>query len=113
MLGFQVAVLDMSFLSVMFVTDCTSGYSTPIVSMIWTEYGNKHSLVKTPNHSETKIPVNPEDEVIFILFKDAKPHVIDGATGNMISSRPWHLKKEATAVSMYIIGMCYFHLGSN
>ncbi|KAJ0027944.1 hypothetical protein Pint_34863 [Pistacia integerrima] len=98
-----VAVLDMSFLSVMFVTDCTSGYSSPVVSMIWTEYGNKNSLVKNPNHSETKIPVNPEDEVIFILFKDAKLRIIDGATGNMISSHPWHSKKEATAVSMYII----------
>ncbi|XP_044473048.1 uncharacterized protein LOC123201555 isoform X2 [Mangifera indica] len=105
--GFEcghVAVVDMSFLSLMFITDCTSGYSSlPIVSMIWTEYGNKYSLVKTPNHSETKVPVNPEDEVIFILFKDSKLRIIDGATGNIICSQPWHLKKEATAISMYII----------
>ncbi|XP_044501411.1 uncharacterized protein LOC123222619 [Mangifera indica] len=98
----RVAVIDINFLSVMFVTDSTSGYSSPVVSMIWSEYGNKHSFVKSPNHLETKITVNLEDEVIFILLKDAKLCIIDVATGNMIGSRPLNLKKEATRKPQYL-----------
>ncbi|KAJ4704420.1 transducin family protein / WD-40 repeat family protein [Melia azedarach] len=78
----RVAVLDMNFLS---------------------EFRNTHGLVKDPNHLETKNPVNPAEEVIFILFKDAKISIVDGSNGNMITSRPWHLKKEAIAISMDVI----------
>lgn len=112
-LEFQVAVLDMNFLSVLFFTDSISGYSSPIISLIWTEFRNTHGLVKDPNHLETKNPVNPAEEVIFILFKDAKISIVDGSNGNMITSRPWHLKKEAIAISMDVIGKYYFHLGHN
>ncbi|KAL5740380.1 hypothetical protein ACOSQ2_029560 [Xanthoceras sorbifolium] len=99
----RVAVLDMSSLSVIFFTDCISGYSSPITSMTWTEFRNTRSHVKHPNHSETNVSVNPAEEGICILFKNAKINFIDGGTGNMISSRPWHSKEDAIAISMYVI----------
>jgi hypothetical protein len=30
--------------------------------------------------------------------------MIDGGTGSMISSHPWHPKKKSVAISMYVIG---------
>lgn len=112
-LGFQVAVLDMNLLSVLFFTDDFSCSSSPIISMTWTEFKNTHSLPKNPNDSERKVPVNPAEEVIIILFKDAKISIVGGGSENMISSRPWHLKKKAIAISMEVIGKYYFHLGNN
>ncbi|KAK3212319.1 hypothetical protein Dsin_017025 [Dipteronia sinensis] len=99
----RVAVLDMSSLSVIFFTDFISGNSSPITSMTWTEIRNTRSHVKHPNHSETIVSVNPTEEVICSLFKNAELNVIDGGTGNMISSRPWHSKEDAVAISMYVI----------
>ncbi|KAK2656543.1 hypothetical protein Ddye_009595 [Dipteronia dyeriana] len=99
----RVAVLDMSSLSVIFFTDFISGNSSPITSMVWTEIINTRSYVKHPNHSETNVSVNPAEEIICIISKSAKLSVIDGGTGNTISSRPWHSKEDAIAISMYVI----------
>lgn len=101
----------MNQLSILLFTDDISG--SPIISMTWTEFRNTHSLPKNPNHSETKTPINPAEEVIIILFKDAKISIVGASSENTISSRPWHLKKEAVAISMEVIGKYYFHLGNN
>ena len=100
----QVAALDTSSLSVLFLIDAVSSSSSPIISMTWKELTDTHSLVKSPKHSETKVPVNSAEEVIFVLTKDAKINLFEGGTGNMISTRPWHLKRPAVAISMYVIG---------
>lgn len=99
----RVAVLDMNLLSVLFFTDDISGSSSPIISMTWTEFKNTHSLPKNPNHSEREVPVNPAEEVIIVLFKDAKISIVGGSSENMISSSPWHLKKKVIAISMEVI----------
>ncbi|KAH9736587.1 v-snare coiled-coil domain-containing protein [Citrus sinensis] len=99
----RVAVLDMNLLSVLFFTDDISGSSSPIISMTWTEFKNTHSLAKNPNHSEREVPVNPAEEVIIVLFKDAKISIVGGSSENMISSSPWHLKKKVIAISMEVI----------
>lgn len=106
-------MLDMNLLSVLFFTDDISGSSSPIISMTWTEFKNTHSLPKNPNHSEREVPVNPAEEVIIVLFKDAKISIVGGSSENMISSSPWHLKKKVIAISMQVIGKYYFHLGNN
>lgn len=101
----RVAALDTSSLSVLFLIDAVSSSSSPIISMTWKELTDTHSLVKSPKHSETKVPVNSAEEVIFVLTKDAKINLFEGGTGNMISTRPWHLKKPAVAISMYVIAV--------
>lgn len=97
MLGFQVAVLDMSSMSILFFTDCISGHNSQIIAMTW-----------TLNHSEIEIPEKPVEEVIVMLFKDTALGVIDGGTGKLITP-PHHLKRKATAVSMYVIGKYHSH----
>ncbi|XP_034693950.1 lethal(2) giant larvae protein homolog 1-like isoform X2 [Vitis riparia] len=104
--GFEcghVAVLDMNSLSVLLSMDCISGSSSPVISIIWKAITNNHTLVKSPKHSESEISNDPPKELMFILTKDSKVVVIDGSTGNMINSGPMHLKKESTAISMYVI----------
>lgn len=103
-------MLDTSSVSVLFLIEGVSSSSSPIISMTWKELTHTDSLVKSPKQSETKISINPAGEVIFVLTKDAKINVIDVSTGNMISTRPWHLKKESVAISMYVIGKYYFLL---
>lgn len=98
----HVTVLSIFFF-VKFVTDCLFGYSSPpIVSMNGAKYGNKYNLRKNPKHSKAKVPANPEDEVVVILFADSNLQIITGATKHLTSSHPsWQLKKKATAISMY------------
>ncbi|XP_022745688.1 uncharacterized protein LOC111295998 isoform X3 [Durio zibethinus] len=99
----RVAVLDVTLSSILFVTDSVSSLSSPTISMSWLEFKNVRNLVKSSKHSETEAAVKPEEEILFILTKDAKIISIDGCNGKMIHPHPWHLKKEETALSMYII----------
>ncbi|KAL4351252.1 hypothetical protein GQ457_06G006010 [Hibiscus cannabinus] len=99
----RVAVLDMSSPAILFVADCISSSSSPIISLSWLEYKIAHSHVKSTEQSETEVAVKPEEEIIFVLTKDAQIFSIDVANGEKIHPHPWHLKKEETALSMYII----------
>ncbi|KAH1039946.1 hypothetical protein J1N35_041689 [Gossypium stocksii] len=99
----RVAMLDVSSPSILFLTDCVSSSSSPIISLSWLDFKNVHSHVKSSEHSEKDVAIKPEEEIIFILTKDAKIISINGANGEMIHAHPWHLKKEETALSMYII----------
>ncbi|XP_062002443.1 uncharacterized protein LOC133720246 [Rosa rugosa] len=104
--GFEcghVAMLDTSSLSILFFIKDAYFSSSPIISMTWKEITNPQGLLKSSKLSETKSPVHPAEEVMFILTKDANIHLICGNTGNMIIPRPWHLKKESIAISMYVI----------
>lgn len=91
-------MLDMRSFSVLFLTDCLSATSSPIISVAWT------SFIRSPKNSGPKSLDKCQEELIFMLTKDAKVYVIDGVTGTVISSRPVHLKKQSTAISMYVIG---------
>nr|XP_011466469.1 PREDICTED: uncharacterized protein LOC101312178 isoform X2 [Fragaria vesca subsp. vesca] len=104
--GFEcghVAMLDTSSLSILFFIKDASFSSSPVISMTWKEITNPQGLLKSTKLSETKSPVHPAEEVLFILTKDANIHLICGNTGNVIIPRPWQLKKEAIAISMYVI----------
>lgn len=106
--SFQLAVIDMSMLSVAFILNDVSCSSSPVVSVTWKEQTNSHSLVNSPKHSETETLINSAKEVMLILTKDTKIKVIDGCNGNVINTRPWSLKKESIAISMYVIGKYCF-----
>lgn len=109
--SFQIAVFDVSSLSVLFFTEGISNSSSPIITMFWKEHSvATNSPLKSPRHSGAKSAINYAEEPLFILTKDAKINVFDGTTGNMISPRPWHLKKESVAISMYVIGKYCIHL---
>lgn len=95
----QVAVLDMSSLSVLFFTDCVSSSSSPVISVTWKNCGSIESLVKSPK--ETNIVANHAEEVMFVLTKDALLNIIDGGSGSMMNSHPWRPKKEIN---------CNFHV---
>ncbi|WCJ28042.1 transducin family protein / WD-40 repeat family protein [Euphorbia peplus] len=99
----RVAVLDLISLAVLFSSDCLSSSTSPVVSLTWKKSENVSSLVKNPKHSETDILVNNAEEVLFVLTKDAFLNIVDGSTGSMISSHPWHQKKKSIAISMYVI----------
>ncbi|XP_037491449.1 uncharacterized protein LOC105646578 isoform X2 [Jatropha curcas] len=98
----RVAVLDMSSLSVLFFTDCVSSSSSPIISVtsINCETGD---LVKGPKHSEPNVLVNPAEELMFFLTKDAVLNIINSGSGGTISYYQWRPKKKSIAISMSVI----------
>lgn len=102
----RVVVLDTSSLAVLFSTESVSSSCSPVISVNWVECINTCSLVKSPKHSDSNMPINPTEQVMFFLTKDATLYMIDGGTGSMISSHPWHPKKKSVAISMYVIDGC-------
>lgn len=105
-LQFQVAVLDMTSLSVLFLTDSVSVGSSPLVSVIAKRFMHSDGHSKSPKQSE--LPENHMEELMFVLTEDANIYVIDGGSGKTSSSEPLHLKKASTAISMYVIGKYIF-----
>ncbi|CAK9173543.1 unnamed protein product [Ilex paraguariensis] len=98
----QVAVLDISTLSVLFLTDSVSASSSAVISVALKTYPNTSSD-NLNHHEKEMLNESSSREVAFILTRDAHIIVMDGITGNMISSQPMHPRKESTAVSMYIL----------
>ncbi|WJX82145.1 hypothetical protein P8452_64941 [Trifolium repens] len=96
----RVAVCDVKSLSVLFLIDGVPSSSSPITSMVWKQ-ACFESAVNSPKKPETPSGKSLE-EILFILSRNGKINVVDGETGKMISSRPFHLK-ESTAISMYVI----------
>ncbi|PIN06027.1 Tomosyn [Handroanthus impetiginosus] len=93
----QVAVLDTTSPSVLFVMDCVS----PVISLaIKSSLDTHENRVKNSgNDTESE----PEIEIAFILTRDARMFLMDGATGNMISSQPIHPNEKSTAISMHFL----------
>lgn len=105
-LHFQVAVLDMTSLSVLFLSDSASVGISPLVTLIAKRFVHSDRTSKSPKQSE--LPENRMEELMFILTEDAKIYVIDGGNGKTYGSGPLHLKKVSTAISMYVIGKYIF-----
>ncbi|KAK4731093.1 hypothetical protein R3W88_024081 [Solanum pinnatisectum] len=97
----KVAVLDMTSLSVLFLSDFAAVGSSPLVTLIAKRFVQSDSNSKSPKQSE--LPENRMEELMFILTEDAKIYVIDGGNGKTYGSGPLHLKKVSTAISMYVI----------
>lgn len=100
---FQLAVFNMTSLSVAYFLNDVSCSNSPIISIIWKEVAN-NSLAKSPKQPQAHAVENSTKEIMFVLTRDAKIIVLDGHSGNMITARTWNLKKESTAVSLFVIG---------
>ncbi|OMO97590.1 Lethal(2) giant larvae protein [Corchorus olitorius] len=81
----RVAVLDVNLSSILFITDPVSSSPSPIVSVSWFELKNAHNLLKGLKHSEIEVAVKPEEEIMFILTKDAKIISINGESSFPVS----------------------------
>jgi len=100
---FQVAMLDMRSLSIMFRTDSLSGGHSPITSIAFHVSPQNNAVITSPKNQNA---ARPEDSagVMLILTKDTNCFIIDSINGEIISSQRLQPKKESAAVSMYVIG---------
>ncbi|KAK1396923.1 putative transducin family protein / WD-40 repeat family protein [Heracleum sosnowskyi] len=97
----QVAMLDVSSSKLLFLTDCISRSSSPLVSLIVKSFPD--TLSNSLDLSKDEKSIEPVDEVAFILTKNAHITIIDSTRGDVISALPTQPKKESTALSMYIV----------
>ncbi|XP_006338830.1 uncharacterized protein [Solanum tuberosum] len=97
----QVAMLDVSSSSVLFITDCSSSSSSKITSVAVKTLGN--ALEDTVEQSEEGTRNACVKEVISVLNRDAEVVLLDGSTGKKISSQAKHPKEMSTAISLYIL----------
>lgn len=115
-MGFEsghVAVFDMMSFAVLFVTDSIPSSNYPVISVILKKISDIDGLIKGSKHSGPNYAEQPMEELMFILTQDSKLNIIDSKTGTPISSRPLHLKKKLTAISMYVIGGSNFMSASS
>ncbi|KAK9126671.1 hypothetical protein Scep_015517 [Stephania cephalantha] len=80
--GFEcghVAMLDMESFSVLFLTDCISGSSSPVISLIHKTLTNIHNLIDNPNQQEST-DAGVHADVLLILTKHTRVAVVDSVT---------------------------------
>lgn len=102
---FQIAVVDMNSLSALFLTDFISNPSSTLKSMICKVLVD--GKVEHLKHAEIRDTDGQVKNLIFILTMDGAVYAIDSGSGNRISPCPMRLKKDSTAVSLYVIGKYY------
>lgn len=100
-------MLDVTALSVLFCLDCSCNSPSPVISIVWKSALKLHQD-QFDEHSKVKNIDDLVDEVVFILTKNAKIHVIDGRTGDKINSNPPQLRKKSIPLSMYVVGKWRF-----
>ncbi|XP_069155299.1 lethal(2) giant larvae protein homolog SRO77-like isoform X4 [Solanum lycopersicum] len=97
----QVAMLDVSSSSVLFITDCSSNSSSRITSVAVTSLGN--ALEDTAEQSEEGTRNACVKDVISVLNRDAEVVLLDGSTGKKIGSQAKHQKEMSTAISLHVL----------
>lgn len=101
--AFQVAVLDISSSSVLFLTDSVSDSSSPVISLGVKLFPNTNNSTNSLKDSNLDTLENPTKNVVFFMTKDGHIVVCDSTTGKILASQSLHLK-ESSAISMYILG---------
>ncbi|KAF9674595.1 hypothetical protein SADUNF_Sadunf10G0143400 [Salix dunnii] len=99
----QVALLDTSTSSVLFVTDSLSGSSSPVNSLAVKLFSDSSELINNQEDTESKTMEDHLRLEIFAMTKDAHIVLIDGNTGGIISSQSIKSEKEVISPSMYIL----------
>lgn len=99
----QVAVLDISTQSVLFVTECVTNSSASVISLAVKTFSDT-DVISSPENSESKTSKNLGQELVFVMTSNAHIIVMDSETGKMVSSWPMNPEKNSAAISMYIIG---------
>ncbi|KAL5540561.1 hypothetical protein UlMin_045254 [Ulmus minor] len=80
----QVAMLDISAFSVLFLMDVESTTSSPVNSLHVRSISDTNSLIENPKNSQSTTPEAYEKEVVFIMTRNAHIIVRDSTTGNLI-----------------------------
>ncbi|ESW13751.1 hypothetical protein PHAVU_008G223200 [Phaseolus vulgaris] len=96
----QVAMLDISSSTVLFLTKTESNTSSAVVSM-----NAKFSDSSSSNTQESvsDISDNPEMGLIYVVTRDAHFVAIDAVTGNVVCSRTISPRVQSNAISMHMI----------
>ncbi|KAF6147020.1 hypothetical protein GIB67_036739 [Kingdonia uniflora] len=76
----RVAMLDMSSLSILFLTDCLSGLSSPVISITWKANTDIDGLIGSLKHQGATGNSNGTADALFVLTRDSHITVIDGVT---------------------------------
>ncbi|XP_061351670.1 uncharacterized protein LOC133296653 isoform X1 [Gastrolobium bilobum] len=97
----QVAMLDISTSSVLFLTNTESNTPSAVVSLN-AKFSDTSSL-NIPQQSVSDIADHPGKGLVFIMTRDAHFVAIDTATGNSVCSRTMNPKVKSNAISMHII----------
>lgn len=98
----RVAMLDITSLAVLFLTDSIFDLTSPVISLDVRDSLNTLSSMNSPEESESGKVKEPTN-CLFVLNRDAQISVIDGGTSKSILSNPIHPEKESTAISMHIL----------
>ncbi|KAG6728776.1 hypothetical protein I3842_02G190500 [Carya illinoinensis] len=98
----RVAVLDISTQSILFVTDCVTNSSAPVISLAVKTFSDTN-VINSPEDSESKTSKNLGQELVFVMTSNAHIIVMDSETGNMVSSWSMNPEKDSAAISMYMI----------
>ncbi|GAB4827611.1 hypothetical protein Ancab_034494 [Ancistrocladus abbreviatus] len=99
----QVAMLDVSSLSVLFLTDISSGCNSPVISFALETFLDTSALKVSSEQSESGRTIEPEKEFVLALRSNLHITVLDAISGNIINTFPVDHNKESTAISIYIL----------
>ncbi|GAV76073.1 Synaptobrevin domain-containing protein [Cephalotus follicularis] len=99
----RVAMLDITALSILYLTDSMSDSSSPVNSLAMKIIHDSDSFLRIPNDSESRSSENKEQSVVFVMTKDAHIVIVDSTTGNIVSSQSLNPKKDSVAIALYII----------
>ncbi|KAK1570619.1 hypothetical protein Q3G72_004612 [Acer saccharum] len=99
----RVAMLDISTLSVLFLTDGISDSSSPVRSLAVKSFSDTNSIANSTKDSNINTSTDSTKSVVFFMTKDGHIVVCDSTTGFILASQPIH-SKESSIISMYILG---------
>ncbi|CAJ1971027.1 unnamed protein product [Sphenostylis stenocarpa] len=97
----QVAMIDISSSSVLFLTKTESNTSSAVVSMN-AKFSDSGS--NNPHESVSDISDNPGMGLVYVLTRDAHLVAIDAVTGNTVCSTTMSPRVKANAISIHMIG---------
>ncbi|KAL9418601.1 hypothetical protein AB3S75_036539 [Citrus x aurantiifolia] len=98
----QVAMLDISTFSVLFITDSLSNSNSPVLYLAVKSLSDTSNLTISPKDSDINTSNDTKKEALFFMTKDAHIVVCDSTTGHILFSRSIH-HQESNAIYMCII----------
>ncbi|ESR48995.1 hypothetical protein CICLE_v10030572mg [Citrus x clementina] len=98
----QVAMLDISTFSVLFITDSLSNSNSPVLYLAVKSLSDTSNLTISPKDSDINSSNDTKKETLFFMTKDAHIVVCDSTTGHILFSRSIH-HQESNAIYMCII----------
>ncbi|OAY38396.1 uncharacterized protein LOC110624780 isoform X2 [Manihot esculenta] len=99
----KVAMLDISALSVLFLTDSVSNSRSPVKSLAVTSMSDTISSKSNPEHIESKSNADYVKWELFATTKDAHFAIIDGNTGSLVCSQSLQPEKELSIISTHTL----------